>query len=85
MIKKSKNTVPWTCVIYALNGEEIVGTSCENELQKTNEKEFRNEKVIIRKGDKLYVKSKGYGSSFNCWIDKKETVQMTKYFPKRNS
>ena len=28
----------------------------EKELQKPNQKEFRAEKVIKRKGDKLYVK-----------------------------
>ena len=42
--------------------------------KKTNQKEFRVEKVIKRKGDKLYVKWKGYGSSFNSWIDKKEKL-----------
>ena len=26
------------------------------------------------KGDKLYVKWKGYDSSFNSWIDKKDLV-----------
>ena len=41
---------------------------------KTNQKEFRIEKVINRKGDKLYVKWKGYDSSFNSWIDKKDLV-----------
>ena len=30
------------------------------------------EKVIKRKGDKLYVKWKGYDNSFNSWIDKKD-------------
>ena len=74
MIKKVKNTVPWTYVINDLNGEEIVGTFYEKELQKTNQKEFRVEKVIKRKGDKLYVKWKGYDSSFNSWIDKKDIV-----------
>ena len=48
MIKKVKNTVPWTHVINNLIGEEIVGTLYENELQKTNQKEFRTEKVINR-------------------------------------
>ena len=38
---------------------------------KTNQKEFRIEKVINRKGDKLYVKWSGCDSSFNSWIDKK--------------
>ena len=34
-------------------------------------KELRIEKVIKIKGDELYVKLKGYGSSFNWQIDKK--------------
>ena len=60
VIKKVKNTVPWTYVINDLNGEEITGTFYEKELQKTNQEEFRIEKVIRRKGDKFYVKWKGY-------------------------
>ena len=60
MIKKVKNTVTWTYVINDLNREEIVGTFYEKELQKTNQKEFRIQKVIKRKGDKLYVKWQGY-------------------------
>ena len=70
VIKKIKNTVPWTYVINDINGEEIVGTFYKKEWQKTNQKEFRVEKVIKTKGDKLYVKWKGYDSSFNSWIDK---------------
>ena len=60
-----------------LNGEEITGTFYEKELQKTNQEEFRFEKVIRRKGDKLYVKWKGYNNSFNIWIDKASLVQRT--------
>ena len=71
IVSKIKNTVPWTYVINDLNGEEIIGTFYEKELQKTNQQEFRIEKVIKRKGDKLYVKWKGYDSSFNSWIYKK--------------
>ena len=52
---KVKNTVPWTYVISDLKGEEIVGTFYKKELQNPNRKEFRVEKVIKRKGDKLYV------------------------------
>ena len=37
VIKKIKNTVPWTYVINDLNGEEIIGTFYEKELQKTNQ------------------------------------------------
>ena len=40
--------------------EEIFETLYEKELRKTNQKEFRVEKVINRKDDKLYVKWKGY-------------------------
>ena len=74
IIKKIKNTVPWKYVINDLNGEEIIGTSYENQLQDTKQKEFRIEKVIKRKSDKLYVKWKGYDNSFNRWIDKKYIV-----------
>ena len=74
VVSKIKNTVPWTYVINDLNGEEISGAFYEKELQKTNQKEFRIEKVIKRKGDKLYVKWKGYDNSFNSWIDKKDLV-----------
>ena len=48
--------MPWTYMINDLNREEIVGSFNEKELQKTNQKEFRIEKVIKRKGNKLYVK-----------------------------
>ena len=74
VVSKIKNTVPWTYIINDLNGEEIIGTFYEKELQKTNQQEFRIEKVIKRKGDKLYVKWKGYDNSFNSWIDKKDLV-----------
>ena len=53
VIKKVKNTVPWTYVINDLNGEEIMGTFYEKELQKTNQEEFRIEKVIKRIGDEM--------------------------------
>ena len=59
VISKIKNTVPWTYVINDLNGEEITGTFYEKELQKTNQQEFKIEKILNRKGDKLYVKWKG--------------------------
>ena len=74
VVSKIKNAVPWTYVINDLNGGEITGIFYEKELQKTNQKEFRIEKVIKRKGDKLYVKWKGYNNSFNSWIDKKDIV-----------
>ena len=74
IIKKIENTLPWTYVLNDLNGEEIIGTFYENELQATNQQEFRVEKVIKKKGDKLYVKWKGYDNSFNSWIDEKDII-----------
>ena len=71
VIKKIKNTVPWTNVINDVNGEEVIGTFYENELQGKRQNEFRIQKVIKGKCDKLYVKWKGYDNSFNNWIDKK--------------
>ena len=46
-------------------------------------------KVITRKGDKLYLKWKGYDNSFNGSIDKKKTQynhhkKMSEHFPKLN-
>ena len=71
VIKNVKNTVPWTDFNSDLNGEEIIGMFYQKELQKTNQTEFRVEKVIKRKDDKLYVKWKDYDSSFNNWLMKK--------------
>ena len=61
-------------MISDLNGEPITKTFFEKELQKTIQEKFIIEKVIKRKGDKLYVKWKGYNNSFNSWIDKKDLV-----------
>ena len=55
MIKKVKNIVSWTYVTRELNAEEIVRTFYEKELEKTNQTEFRTEKVIKIKLGKLYV------------------------------
>ena len=74
VVSKIKNTVPWTCVVSDLNGEEITGNFYEKELQKTSQEKFRIEKVLKRKGDKLYVKWKGYDNLFNSWIDKKDLI-----------
>ena len=48
-----------------LTGEEIVGTFYEKRTPKTNQKEFRDKKVIKIKADKLYA-----NMAFNSWIDK---------------
>ena len=60
--------------ISYLIGEEITGIFHEKELKRIDQQEFRIEKVIKEKGDKLYVKWKGCDNSFNSCIDKKDLV-----------
>ena len=48
--------MPWTYVVIDLSGEEVAGTFYGNELQKTNQEEFRTENIIKRNSDKLYAK-----------------------------
>ena len=69
-LSKIKNTVSWTHVINDLNGEEIVGTFYEK-ITEDKSQRLWNKKIIKRKWDKLYIKSKGYDNLFNSWIDKK--------------
>ena len=63
VIKKVKNTAPWTYVLEDLNIEEIVWMFYEIELQITNQAKFRDEKVTKIKQNKLYNKWKRYDSS----------------------
>ena len=53
--------------------------------KKQIKKRLRVEKVIKRKGDKLYVKWKGHNSSFNNWIGKKEIIWISENFQEPKS
>ena len=66
-------TVLWTYVISNLSGQPITGIFMKKNCKKLVQK-IRIEKVLKRKGDKLYVKWKGYDNSFNCWIDTKDLI-----------
>ena len=72
IITKIKDAVPWTYVPSNVNGELIARNFYEKKLLKTSQENFRIEKVLKRRGNKLYVKWKGYDNSFNSWIDKKD-------------
>ena len=74
VVSKIKNTVLWTYVVSALNGQLITGSFYEKKLQKTSQEKLRIGKVLKRKSDKLYLKWKGYDNSFNSWINEKELV-----------
>ena len=82
VIKKVKNAVPWTCVISDLNSEEIAGTFYEKELQKTNQKEFRIEKVIKKK--EIIYMSNGKVMTIHLILGmiKKTLYKISQYFPK---
>ena len=71
-VSKIRDKVPWIYVISDLYGEPITGSFYGKELQKTNQKEVRIEKVLKRNVDKLYAEWKGYDDLFNSWIDKKD-------------
>ena len=45
--------------------KKLKAVSMKKELQRTNQKEFRIEKVIKKNGDKLYVTYIGYDNYFN--------------------
>ena len=47
----------------------------EKKFQKTNQTNFRVEKLKKKKGNKLYAKRKGYNNPFNSCIDKKDIVK----------
>ena len=59
LTKKAQNTVQWTYVVSDLNGEEIVETFYEKQMQNTIQTKFRVEKVIKKKDNRLCVKWKG--------------------------
>ena len=61
-------------LLVILKAKKLLERFTKKKLQKANQKEFRIEKVTIRKGEKPHVKWKGYDSSFNIWIDKKDTL-----------
>ena len=73
IINKIQNTVPWTYLINVSNNKEIKGSFYEKELQKTDQKEFRIEKVIKKSGNKLYVNYMLI-IYFNSWINKKDLL-----------
>ena len=73
IVESVKNTMPVSYKLKDLMGEPIIGRFYEEELQKTNQKTFRIEKVIGRKTNKdgtkmIRVKWRGYANKFNQWI-----------------
>ena len=70
------DTSPVTYKLIDFNNEEIKGTFYEQELQKTKQDTYRIEKVLKKKGNKLFVKWKGYGPEFNSWIEADSAINL---------
>jgi len=79
VINIDRNSLPLMYEIEDLQGEELKGKFYAQELQTIDEK-FKDfaliEKVLKRKGNKVYVKYKGYDNKFNEWIDKRQTESL---------
>ena len=60
-------------------GEEIIGTFYEKEPQKTNQQEFSIEKVIKKKGDKLFVKNDVKKTAYNKLVAKVNSVDTSAF------
>ena len=65
MIKKLKTLCSGHKLFVILKAKKLFESFTKKELQKPNQKEFRVEKAIKRKSDKLYFKWKGYDNFFN--------------------
>lgn len=73
-IKRVRSTTnPITYVLEDYNGEEIEGTVYAEEMLPVKYPDiYLVEKILRRKGDKVYVKWLGFGNEFNQWIDAKD-------------
>ena len=60
-----------------MNDEIINGIFYEIELQKTRNTsdQYTIEKILKTNKNKIYVKWRGYNSSFNSWIDKNSVAK----------
>ena len=75
VVKKTKNTVPWIYVISDLNGEQLWEVFMKKNCKRLMKKNLELKKILKTKGNKLYVKWKGYNNYFNSWIDKKDLIK----------
>ena len=62
------HTKPVTYRLVDLQGETVMGSFYEQELQKTTQEIFRIDEVILRDKKRALVKWKGYPNKFNSWV-----------------
>ena len=80
LLKKLKVVCRGHMLLMILMKKKLLEHFMKKQIKKSLElKKNSREKVIN------YVKWKGYDSSFNSWIDKKDIAKTSEYFPKPNS
>lgn len=73
-IVKVKITNPTTYILEDLNGRPISGAFYEDELQKTMQPDiYLVEKVLHKRGNKVFVKWLGFDDSHNSYINKTDS------------
>ena len=68
-LKKLKTLSRGHMLLVILKAKKLLERFTKKYCKKKNQSEFRVEKEMKRKGDKLYITWKGYNSSFSSWID----------------
>lgn len=75
-VARVNRCLPVTYHLRDFFGEEILGCFYGEELTKvsTNPESYLVEKILRRKGDKVFVKYLGLDSAHNAWIDKNSVI-----------
>lgn len=74
-VTKIKNTNPPTYLLKDFQGKDIHGGFYNEELSAVSDPDlYLVEKIIRRKGAKVFVKWLGFSNEYNSWIDKKDLL-----------
>ncbi|XP_018406601.1 PREDICTED: uncharacterized protein LOC108782743 [Cyphomyrmex costatus] len=74
-IVRVQRTNPVTYLLEDYRGEPVAGGFYEHELLRVaNSDVYLVEKVLRKKGDRVYVKWLGFDGSHNSWINKRDVV-----------
>lgn len=75
-IKRVQHTYPTTYLLIDLSGQDIRGSFYNEELQLVGDpKIYLVEKILKKKGDKVYIKWLGIDSAHNSWIRKSDLLE----------